>query len=98
LVSASQYAITANTRGAKAPHLKEIAMTAVRGVRRVIDALTWFIIGMVFMSRMYCINLGITSGNNYIGWDTVVFVVGGLLMVQILLWIDPAFKDDNGST
>jgi hypothetical protein len=37
-------------------------MTLVRGVRRVIDALTWFIIGMVFMSRMYCINLGITSG------------------------------------
>jgi hypothetical protein len=67
-------------------------MTAVRGVRRVIDALTWFIIGMVFMSRMYCINLGITSGVNYIGWDTVVFTVGGLLMVQILLWIDPSFK------
>jgi len=73
-------------------------MTAVRGVRRVVDALTWFIIGMVFMSRMYCINLGITSGNNYIGWDVVVFTVGGLLMVQILLWFDPSFKDDNGST
>jgi len=73
-------------------------MTAVRGVRRVVDALTWFIIGMVFMSRMYCIKLGITSGHDYIGWDTVLFVVGGLLMVQSMLWIDPAFRDDNGST
>jgi hypothetical protein len=70
-------------------------MTLVRGVRGVINALTWFIIGMVFMSRMYCINLGITSGVNYIGWDTVVFTVGGLLMVQIMLWFDPSFKDDG---
>ena len=73
-------------------------MTLVRGVRGVINALTWFIIGMVFMSRMYCINLGITSGNNYIGWDAVVFTVGGLLMVQIMLWFDPSFRDDNRST
>jgi hypothetical protein len=47
---------------------------------------------------MYCINLGITSGNNYIGWDVVVFTVGGLLMVQIMLWFDPSFKDDDRST
>jgi hypothetical protein len=70
-------------------------MTLVRVVRGVINALTWFIIGMVFMSRMYCINLGITSGVNYIGWDTVVFTVGGLLMVQIMLWFDPSFRDDG---
>jgi hypothetical protein len=70
----------------------------VRLVKGFVNALAWFIIGMTFMSRMYCINLGITSGVNYIGWDTVVFTVGGLLMVQILLWIDPSFRDDNGST
>jgi len=68
-------------------------MTAIRGVRRVVDALTWFIVGMTFMSRMYCINLGITSGVNYIGWDTVAFVVGGLLAIHAMLWFDPSFKE-----
>jgi len=65
----------------------------VRIVKGFVNALTWFIVGMTFMSRMYCINLGITSGVNYIGWDTVAFVVGGLLAIHAMLWFDPSFKE-----
>lgn len=60
---------------------------------RVIHALTWFIVGMTFMSRFYCISLGITSGPQYIGWDTVAVVLGGLAGMHLLMWIDPVFKE-----
>ena len=97
MVSASQYAITANTRGAKAPHLKEIDME-VRIVRGFIHAITWMLIGMLLMARLYCYNLGITSGMHYVGWDTTAIVVACLLMFQVLIHFDPSFRDDNRST
>ena len=65
----------------------------LRIVKGIVNALTWFIIGMTFMARMYCINLGITSGPSFIGWDTVAFVVGGILAIQALMWFDPSFKE-----
>ena len=65
----------------------------LRIFRGVINALTWMLIGMTFMSRLYCSNLGITSGPHYIGWDTVAFIVGGLAAVHLLMWFDPSFKE-----
>ena len=65
----------------------------LRIVRGVINALTWLIVGMVFMSRLYCNNLGITSGPMYIGWDTVWFVLGGLAGIHLLMWFDPSFRE-----
>jgi len=65
----------------------------IRFFRGVINALTWLIVGMTFMARMYCINLGITSGPMYIGWDTVTIVVCGLLALKAILWFDPSFKE-----
>jgi hypothetical protein len=65
----------------------------VRLVKGFVNALAWFIIGMTFMSRMYCINLDITSGPMYIGWDTVTIVVCGLLALKAILWFDPSFKE-----
>ena len=62
-------------------------------VRNVINALTWFMLGMLFMARFYCHNLGITSGTMYIGWDTVVFTLGGLGAIHLLMWFDPSFKE-----
>jgi hypothetical protein len=66
----------------------------VRIVKGIVNALVMFITGMVFMSRIYCINLNITSGPMYIGWDTVAVTLGGLLMIKILMWFDPSFKED----
>lgn len=65
----------------------------LRFFRGVINAITWLIAGMALMSRMYCINLGITSGPMYIGWDTVAVVFGGLAGMHLLMLIDPAFKE-----
>lgn len=65
----------------------------IRFVNKVINALTWLIIGMTFMSRMYCINLGITSGPLFIGWSTVAVVFGGLAGVHLIRWFDPSFKE-----
>ena len=56
---------------------------------RVLHAITWLIIGMVFMARFYCNSLNITSGPLYIGWDTVAVTLGGLAGMHLLLWIDP---------
>ena len=60
---------------------------------RAISALTWLLVGMVMMSRLYCNNLGITSGPMYIGWDTVAVVLGALAGIRLLMWIDPAFRE-----
>jgi hypothetical protein len=65
----------------------------LRFFRGVINAFTWFIVGMTFMSRMYCINLGITSGPMYIGWSTVAVVLGGMTGIHLLMWLDPSFKE-----
>jgi len=67
----------------------------VRIVKGIVNALSMFIIGMVFMSRLYCINLGITSGPMFIGWDTVAFVILGLLAIQGVVWFDPSFKEEE---
>jgi len=66
-----------------------------RIVKWFINAMTWLLIGMVLMSRMYCINLGITSGAMYIGWDTVAVVIGGLFALQAIIKFDPSFNDDG---
>ena len=63
-----------------------------RSITRVIDALMWFIIGMTFMARLYCIKYNITSGVDYIGWDTVAIVVGGLIAVRLVVAFDPSFR------
>jgi hypothetical protein len=48
---------------------------------------------MTVMSRIYCINLGITSGPMFIGWDTLAVVLGGLAGLHTIIWFDPAFKE-----
>ena len=94
MVSASQYATTANTRGAKAPHHLEIDME-VRIVKAFIHAMVWMLVGMVVMARIYCYNLGITSGPHYIGWDTTAIVGCALLMFKLILVFDPSFRDES---
>ena len=66
----------------------------VRYIKGFVNALSMFITGMVFMSRMYCINLGITSGPMYIGWDTVAVVLFGLIGIHVVVWFDPSFRED----
>jgi hypothetical protein len=61
---------------------------------RVIDALVWFIIGMTMMARFYCAKYNIT-GADYIGWDTVAIVVGGVLCMRWVVSLDPSFKADK---
>ena len=63
-----------------------------RSITRVIDALMWFIIGMTVMARLYCIKYNITSGVDYIGWDTVAIVLGGLVATRLVVAFDPSFK------
>jgi len=63
-----------------------------RFITRVIDALMWFIIGMTFMARLYCIKYNITSGVDYIGWDTVAIVLGGLVAMRCVVAFDPSFR------
>ena len=63
-----------------------------RFITRVIDALMWFIIGMTFMARLYCIKYNITSGVDYIGWDTVAIVLGGLIATRLVVAFDPSFR------
>jgi len=63
-----------------------------RIVKWFVNAMTWLLIGMVLMARRYFINLGITSGAMYIGWDTVAFVIGGLFALQAIIKFDPSFK------
>lgn len=65
-----------------------------RHIPRIIDALMWFIFGMTFMARMYCIKYNITSGGDYIGWDTVAILVGGLACIRLIVALDPSFKKD----
>jgi hypothetical protein len=66
----------------------------LRIVRSVINAVTWLLVGMTLMSRMYCINLGITSGPMFIGWSTVAVVLGGMAGIHLVMWLDPSFKED----
>jgi len=65
----------------------------LRIARGVINAITWFLVGMTVMSRIYCINLGITSGPMFIGWSTVAVVLGSMAGLHIIMWFDPSFKE-----
>ena len=65
----------------------------LRIFRGVINALTWMIFGMTFSSLLYCNKLGITSGPMYIGWDTALFVFGGVGGMHLLMWLDPSFRE-----
>ena len=70
----------------------------VRLVRGFIQAMTWMLFGMLLMAHLYCHDLGITSGPMYIGWDTTAIVGVCLVLFQVILRLDPSFKDDNRST
>jgi hypothetical protein len=59
---------------------------------RVIDALVWFIIGMTLMARLFCIKYNITSGADYIGWDTVAIVFFGMIAARLVVAFDPSFR------
>ena len=65
----------------------------VRIFNKIINALTWLIVGMTFASWLYCNKLGITSGPMYIGTDTVWIVVGGLAGINLFRWFDPSFRE-----
>jgi hypothetical protein len=62
---------------------------------RVIDALMWFSIGMTLMARFYCAKYNITSGADYIGWDTALIVIGGVIGMRLVVMIDPTFNTDK---
>jgi hypothetical protein len=62
---------------------------------RVIDALMWFVIGMTLMARFYCAKYNITSGADYIGWDTALIVIGGVVGMRLVVMLDPSFKADR---
>ncbi len=63
-------------------------------IRGLIQAMTWMLAGMVVMARTYCHDLAIPETSPlYIGMDTVAITAGALVMFQLLLWIDPSFKE-----
>lgn len=65
-----------------------------RTFRSIINAVTWMLVGMVLMARYLCISMDITSGSHYVGWDTVVYTLGGLAGLHTVMWFDPTFKED----
>jgi hypothetical protein len=66
----------------------------VKIVRGVIHAMTWMVVGMVMMARFFCNHLVIdVTSPLYIGWDTVAFTFAALVAIQVLVALDPSFKD-----
>lgn len=63
-----------------------------RFVRGLVNLMTGFIIGMMVMAGFYCNGLNITSGNMYIGWDTIAIVSLCLIAVHLMVHFDPSFK------
>ena len=63
-----------------------------RFVRGLVNLMTGFIIGMMVMAGFYCNALNITSGNMYIGWDTITIVSLCLIAVYVMIHFDPSFK------
>ena len=66
----------------------------VRYIKGFVNALSMFIFGMALMGRMYCINLGITSGPMYIDWTSVMVITFGLMAIHVIVWFDPSFKEE----
>ena len=66
-----------------------------RFVRGLVNLMTGFIIGMMVMAGFYCNALNITSGNMYIGWDTITIVSLCLIAVYVMIHFDPSFNDDG---
>ena len=58
---------------------------------QIINALVWFIVGMVSMARIYCVQLGITEGPMFIGWDTFGITIGAVVGMRLLAYVDPSF-------
>ena len=67
----------------------------VRVVKAFIHAMVWMLVGMVVMARIYCYNLGITSGPMFIDWMTVGITGGALVMFELLLIYDPSFREER---
>jgi hypothetical protein len=65
----------------------------VRFVKAFINVMSGFLLGMMVMARFYCNALDITSGNLHIGWDTIAITCGALAFFQLLIRIDPSFKE-----
>lgn len=62
-------------------------------IRGIVQAVSMVLFGMVIMARVYCEQLGITSGSMFVGWDTVAFTLGGVGALNILVLFDPSFRD-----
>jgi hypothetical protein len=67
----------------------------VRFVKAFINVMSGFLLGMMVMARFYCNALDITSGNLHIGWDTIAITCGALAFFQLLIRIDPSFKEST---
>jgi UDP-N-acetylmuramyl pentapeptide phosphotransferase/UDP-N-acetylglucosamine-1-phosphate transferase len=67
----------------------------VRLIKGVINLLTGFIMGMMVMAVFYCNALNITSGAMYIDGVTVTIVIVSLLVLHLVIYFDPSFKDDG---
>ena len=68
----------------------------VRLVKGIINLLTGFIMGMMVMAVFYCNALNIKSGAMYIDGVTVTIVIVSLLVLHLIVYFDPSFKDDDG--
>jgi hypothetical protein len=44
-------------------------------------------------SKYYCAKEGITSGPMFLDWESVATVLVGLIGVQLLMKIDPTYRD-----
>jgi hypothetical protein len=66
----------------------------VRYIKGFVNALSMFIFGAALMGRMYCIELGITSGPMFIDWTSVAVVSFGLMAIHVIVWFDPSFRED----
>ena len=65
-------------------------------IRGLIQAMTWMLVGMIVMARIYCNDLAIPASSPlYIGWDTVAITAGALVMFQLLLLLDPSFQEQS---
>ena len=66
----------------------------VRYIKGFVNTLSSFIFGAALMGRMYCIELGITSGPMFIDWTSVAVVTFGLMAIHVIVWFDPSFKEE----
>jgi hypothetical protein len=62
-------------------------------MRGVIHLVCLALLGIMLASKYYCAKEGITSGPMFLDWESVATVLFGLIGVQLLMKIDPTYRD-----